>query len=416
MRLPNDNSTSLDHRPQLVFVWNYLNWGGAQIYFLAIMKVARQTWDITVILPAESSPEMIRYLDEVGVAYKLVDHHLDPAPAETLMRRLSRQFNRLSVELRTFRELLKFNVRDTVFHIEIAPWQSVAFLTAMSLRKAKVFLTLHNALPSAPRWRTMLWKSRLRFVSGLAGINFFVSNGDTKERLRGWVRDEFWDRIRVTFTAVHPPQIAEAAGAALERSAVLLAHGIPPEDFIVLCVGQFIDRKGRWTFLESARELLPLNRDITFVWVTPELPSLEDQQKIDRFGLGEKFRLILSKKLGGERLDVLKFFRIADVFVLPSYVEGLPIALLEAMALERPSISTNVYAIPEAIKHLETGILIEPGDGGALADAISMLKNDAALRERLARTGRQHVLDHFDERDAARLAVEAYEAALAGGR
>ncbi len=406
----------MDRKNRLVFVWNYLSWGGAQVYFLAIMKAAREAWDILVILPKASSPEILRYLKELDIQYKLVDYHVDFEPAPTLGRKLARQSTRIRVELRTFRELLRFDVRDTVFQIEIAPWQSVAFLTAMSLRRAKVFLTLHNFLPDAPRWRTAVWKSRFRFVSHLPGLNFFASNDDTKNRLRGWVNDNFWDRIRVTFTAVDPPQIAEAASAPFDRERMLAVHGVPPENFVVLCVGQFIDRKGRWIFLEAAREVLRSETGIAFVWLTPQMPSVEDRQRIAEFDLGEKFRLVHSEKLGKDRLDVLTFFRIADVFALPSYVEGLPIALLEAMALERPSISTNVYAIPEAVKHLETGILLEAGDAKALAGAILLLKSDPNLRARLGRNGREYVLEHFDERDAAASAIQAYEEALSDGR
>lgn len=72
-------------------------------------------------------------------------------------------------------------------------------------------------------------------------------------------------------------------------------------------------------------------------------------------------------KIGSTRLDILRFFRIAGIFALSSFVEGLPIALLEGMALGIPSISTRINGIPEAIKHMETGILIEAGDSGWLA-------------------------------------------------
>jgi glycosyltransferase involved in cell wall biosynthesis len=286
----------------------------------------------------------------------------------------------------------------------------------MSLRGSKVFITLHNFLPDASAIRQKLWKYRLTFVSYLPGLNFFTSNVDTKTRLRGLVNDKFWDRIKVTFTAVNPPQIDEALNAPFDRIETLKAHRISTSDLVVLSVGNFIDRKGRWVFLEAARRVLQSDPDITFVWLTPQLPSSEDEKRISEYGLGEKFRLVLSADLGSERLDVLTFFRIADVFTLPSYVEGLPIALLEAMALERPSISTNVYAIPEAVKDNETGLLIEAGDAAALADAILRLKEDQALRRRLSETGRSFVIANFDERDAAATAIAEYEEALPSER
>jgi glycosyltransferase involved in cell wall biosynthesis len=82
------------------------------------------------------------------------------------------------------------------------------------------------------------------------------------------------------------------------------------------------------------------------------------------------------------------------------------------MALGLPSISTNVYAIPEAIRHLDTGMLIEAGDSDALAKAIFKLKNDRELRDKLSNNGRKHVITNFDERDVARIAIKSYEGAL----
>ncbi len=403
----------MNRKRRLVFVWNYLSWGGAQVYFLAIMKRATENWDIIVHLPKASSPEIIEYLKQVGVNYDLVDHHLDQEPANGLVRKIARQLTRIGVEYRTFRALLKYDVRSTVFHIEIAPWQSVAFLTAMALRGAKVFLTLHNFLPKASSLREALWATRLRYVSYLPGIHFFTSNVDTKNRLRGLVSEKFWELIKITYTAVDPPQIDDALAIPFDRTRTLQKHGIPPDSFVVLCVGQFIDRKGRWVFLEAARQILGSQKDAaTFVWLTPQMPSAEEQKTIASYGLGDTLRLVHSPTLGKERIDVLSFFRIADVFALPSYVEGLPIALLEAMALKLPSISTNVYAIPEAVKHLKTGILIEAGDSDALAKAILKLKADPNLRTRLSTDGRKFVIENFDERDAAATALAAYEEAL----
>lgn len=403
-------------KKRLVFVWNYLSWGGAQVYFLAIMKIAKGDWDILVILPRASSPEIVRYLDELNIEYKFVDHQLDIEPANSFSRKLERQINRLKVEYRTFKELLDFDTRSTVFQIEIAPWQSITFLTAMALRGAKIFITMHNFLPDAPLWRRVIWKTRMQFVSRLPGVNFFCSNQDTKNRLRGWVSEKFWERVKVTFTAVNPPQIAAAAESPFDVAAARRKHGVATGDTVVLCVGQFIDRKGRWIFLGAAQKVVRSHSDISFVWLTPNRPTESDHEKIANFALGHKLRIVLSETLGSDRLDVLHFFRIADIFALPSYVEGLPIALLEAMALEIPSISTSVFGIPEAIKDRETGMLIPPGDSDALAEAILTLKDDPELRQRIAIRGREFVVKAFDERDAARLAIAEYTEALTGGR
>jgi glycosyltransferase involved in cell wall biosynthesis len=124
----------------------------------------------------------------------------------------------------------------------------------------------------------------------------------------------------------------------------------------------------------------------------------------------------LSENAGRNRLEVLSFFRIADIFALASYVEGIPGAMLEAMSLGLPSISTNVYGIPEALKDRETGLLIPPGDSKALADAILELKNDDELRSRVGRQGREYVRENFDDRATARIVIDEYTEALKRAR
>ncbi len=112
--------------------------------------------------------------------------------------------------------------------------------------------------------------------------------------------------------------------------------------------------------------------------------------------------------MGKEHIDLFNLLRIADVFSLPSYIEGLPISLLEAMALGIPSVSTDINGIPEAIKHLETGYLIAPGAVEELKNAIQTLKNDSTLRERLSKNGRGFVLANFSEEAVAKIAAKNY--------
>ena len=117
---------------------------------------------------------------------------------------------------------------------------------------------------------------------------------------------------------------------------------------------------------------------------------------------------IQSTEVGKEREDLFKLLLLADVFALPSYLEGLPISLLEAMALGKVVISTNVNGIPEAVRHLETGWLIEPGAVGELVEAIQTLKDDWNLREKLAQQGSRFVSKNFDESVAAQTACQGH--------
>jgi len=401
-----------DNKPKLIFLWTYTNWGGAQIYFFAIMKLAREEWDIVVALPRNSKSDLLTFLDQLGIRYELLDWHFDPLEETTFIGKLRRQIARARSEVATLRYLGRFDLSKSVLHIEVAPWQSWLLLLALAVRRANVFATLHNFRPSIALWRRLIWKIRLQIVSRLPGFHIFTSNIDTKENLKEWVTPKFWGQIPVTYTCVDPDEIRQAQAAAFDRDSERSRLGIHPNAFVVLSVGQFIDRKGRWTLLEAAKAVAVDASDIVFVWVMPEEPSEEDRIRIESNGLGSRFVPVLSSSRGNDRLAILTFFRVADAFALPSFVEGLPIALLEAMAMRIPSISTNVYAIPEAITDEETGLLIEAGDSDALAASILRIRNEVELRERIARSGSLFVLENFDERVAASICIDSYLRAL----
>ncbi|MFN0140371.1 MAG: glycosyltransferase family 4 protein [Pyrinomonadaceae bacterium] len=404
-----------ESRRKLIFFWPYVEWGGAQIYVLAIVKEALPNWNVTVVLPRASSAELIGFIEQAGAQIEFLDFQADLAEAQTIRRKLQRHVRRVTVEIASFRYLLRHRLRDSILHIDFPPWQSWIFFAALSLRGANVFMTMHNALPNKPAWRVPIWKMRLQFVSRLRGFHILTSNKDTKDRLRGWVESKFWENIKVTYTCVNPPEIQRVLTSSFSKNEVREKHGIGASSFVVLCVGQFVDRKGRWVFLEAAKIVAADHRDVEFVWLAPKLPSEIEQARIDSYNLDARFRIVLSESVGSTHEDVLRFFRIADTFALPSFVEGLPIALLEAMALEVPSISTNVYAIPEACKHMETGIIIDAGDARTLADAVVQLKLDAQLRARLAKHGSSFVLANFDERVASSIALAAYEGCFQDG-
>ena len=392
-------------------MWNYLEWGGAQIYFLAIMKEAKKNWDVKVILPKKSSPEFLKFLREIDVECEFIDTQIVFAPAFSIGERLKRQWRRIISELETYRHLKRYDLKETVLHLETAPWQSWILIFALSLR-GNVFVTMHNALPIISEWKKFIWSKRLNFLLGLKNFHLFVANQNAKDSIKSLVTRENWEKIILTRASINPAEIEQVFQADFSRQKLLEKHGIPKNKFLVLCVGQFINRKGRWIYLEAAKKILEQDRQVHFLWLTPVLPSPEDNKRIENYDLSESFQIVLSESLGKNRFDVLNFFRIADIFSLPSFFEGLPIAILEAMALGIPTISTNITAIPEAIKHFETGILVEPGDSDALASAILDLKRDGSLREKLSKNGRKFILENFDERKSAQIAIENYKKSL----
>ena len=304
------------------------------------------------------------------------------------------------------------NLENKILHLENAPWQSW-ILIYMLTRHGNVFFTMHNALSAdAPNWRKKVWSRRLNFLMNQKNFHIFAANQDSINSLRNFTKPKFRDKFVLTRASINPREIENVSRTEFRREELLKRHDLPTDKFIVLCVGQFIDRKGRWIFLEAAREIAKIHKEIYFVWLMPQLPDEEDRKKVDDFGLNDSFRMILSETIGKKREEILQFFRIADVFTLPSLWEGLPIAILEAMALGIATVSTDLNAIPEAVKNNQTGLLVKIGSSSDLKESILRLYNDKNLREKLAKTGREFVLENFDERYWAHIALENYKKCL----
>ncbi|HEX8371056.1 MAG TPA: glycosyltransferase family 4 protein [Pyrinomonadaceae bacterium] len=400
---------NFNHLPKKVLcVWNYLEWGGAQVYFLALMKEAKKHCEARAVLPEGSNEQLLKFLKDFDLPYEFVDSHTDSQPALTLKRKLARHFNKLRSEYVYCRYLKKFDLKSCAVHVEFAPWQSFAALFWLCT-KTKVFTTVHNSVRPQQWWRGWIWKFKFGVLSKFKNFHIFTANEDAKKCLREFVSPEFYDRVKVTYASINPPELLNAQKVGLDKKAICQKFNIPADKFLVLCVGQFIDRKGRWIFLEAAQKLLKENSDFAFVWISNSKPGEEDLHKAESFGLDENFVLITSEQVGKERGDLFNLMRLADIFALPSFVEGLPISMLEAMALGKAVVSTNINGIPEAVKHLETGWLIEPNNVDALVKAVRTLKNDKTLREKLARNGSEFVLKNFDERIAAQMAWQSYE-------
>jgi glycosyltransferase involved in cell wall biosynthesis len=118
----------------------------------------------------------------------------------------------------------------------------------------------------------------------------------------------------------------------------------------------------------------------------------------------------------GYRQDLPSVYAALDIFVLPSFNEGLPMTVIEAMASGTPVIASRVGAIPAVITHEQTGLLVEPGDTHGLARALDRLLGDPNLRHGLGQQGREHVRQHYTSRVMADQYLRMYEKVLEARR
>lgn len=160
----------------------------------------------------------------------------------------------------------------------------------------------------------------------------------------------------------------------------------------LLCVGRLTPAKGQAILLEAVAQLQSQNLPVhlTLVGMGPDSDSLK--------AYAEKLGISGQVQFTGavDQDHILGYYQTADVFVLPSFAEGLPVVLMEAMAMEIPCITTAITGVPELINSGENGLLVPASDVAGLADAIRQLANDAGLRRRLGQAGRQKVLADYN--------------------
>jgi len=118
----------------------------------------------------------------------------------------------------------------------------------------------------------------------------------------------------------------------------------------------------------------------------------------------------------GVRPDARRLMGGLDVFVVPSRQEGLPVALLEAMALERAVVATSVGGVPEVVQHEVNGIIVPPEDPGALAASVLGLLRDRDLAQRLGSAASRTVEERFSSARMAEELVQVYRQVLSGPR
>jgi glycosyltransferase involved in cell wall biosynthesis len=172
------------------------------------------------------------------------------------------------------------------------------------------------------------------------------------------------------------------------------AVGLDPNRPVIGTVGRLEDRKGHDQLLLALRRLAAgangRRPQGLFVGDGPLRGRLESQAR--ELGLAGDVRF------AGTVQDVRPFLAAMDVFVLPSWAEGMSNALMEAMAAARPAVATAVGGNPELVTHRTTGLLVPPGDAGAIADAAQSLLGDEEWARGLAVAAQAFVTERFGAR------------------
>jgi colanic acid/amylovoran biosynthesis glycosyltransferase len=201
-----------------------------------------------------------------------------------------------------------------------------------------------------------------------------------------------WDKIEVVYMGVDP----EAFSARPFRA--------NPERVEILCVGRLAPVKAQHILI-GAVDLVRRDHPNVLLHIVgggPDRKSLEAE--VAARGLEKS--VIFHGFTAQDKLDEL--YRQADIFALPSFAEGVPGVLMEAMAMEIPCVATWITGIPELIRNGVDGLLVAPSDVEAFAEALHQLIADPELRKRIGEAGCVQVLDKFDLRANSAALAEVF--------
>jgi glycosyltransferase involved in cell wall biosynthesis len=276
--------------------------------------------------------------------------------------------------LRALLESLRANPCDVVnTHSSTDSWLAALALAILG-RPMPIVRTRHI---SAPVPRGML--SRWLYMRAASRV---VTTGEAlKQQL---VRDNGFSESRIDSV---PTGIDAGRFRPGERKASRARFGLPQDKILVGIAATLRSWKGH-AFLIEAMTRLPEHIELVIVGDGPQREALE--QRIAALDLKGRVRM------QGQQADVLPWLRALDIFALPSFAnEGVPQALVQAMLVELPCVTTPVGGIPELAEHERTALLVAPRDPVALAAAIERLAGNEGLRRELGEAARKHCVEGY---------------------
>lgn len=323
--------------------------------------------------PAERTEAMLSRAQELGAELIRTPHPRDPAYGDEVEAALRER-------------------RVEVFHGHVGTGRE-DFGGARAARRAGVPVvvqTLHLPWMLRGRYQRREFHRSIREVDRL----ITVSGAQRSTYLRIGVPPEL-----VTTVANGVPPLGAGPGRAEARRRL----GLDPHQPVLLTVGRLIVMKGHRYLVDALPQLRSRFPELAAVVIGEGHTVGELVERAEAAGVGEALRL------PGHRDDARELLDAADVFVLPSLHEGMPLVLLEAMAAGVPVVATRVVGTTEVVQDGVTGLLVPPADPGALAVALEKVLEDPTLRASLAQAGAAAYRSRFTARRMALDTLAIYD-------
>lgn len=308
--------------------------------------------------------------------------------------------------LRAFQDIRRLAARVDILHVHGARAALFGRLAAASLgrRRPHTVYTIHGfAAPHHPKPRRALLLAIERALAPITDRFIAVSWAERDALLAAGIGS--LEKVKVVWNGI---DMARFRDVAVNRAAQRTALDLPPDAPLITTVCRLYKPRDFDTLLRAFRdvaEAIP-SAHLLIAGDGPYRPQVKSL--IGRLGLDDRV------KLAGFRQDVPQILAASDIFVLSTALwEGLPLTVLEAMASGLPVVASDVGGIAEAVRNMETGIIIPQKDPQALSEALLELLADREKAVAMGQMGRERAEVHFTRERMARETMEIYEA-LAG--
>lgn len=253
-------------------------------------------------------------------------------------------------------------------------------------------------------------RSRAFFITmeRIAALQSHAILSQSAEDVETAVRERICRReaIQLLGNGIDLARFNPAAKSEPERAAERERLGIPRGATVIGFVGRLVEEKGIPELFEAFRGVLRAHPEARLLVVGPTDESKADALRPERaaaYGIAD------ACVFPGFRTDVEAMYAVMDVFVLPSHREGFPRAVMEASAMGKPVVATDIRGCREAVVHERSGLLVPVKDPTALGAALDRLLRDPELRARLGAGAVEVARERFDEQRVFRTVKETYE-------
>jgi glycosyltransferase involved in cell wall biosynthesis len=269
--------------------------------------------------------------------------------------------------------------------------------------------TIHGLYLPETRWgwQRALFNLLERITMRWSHLNLSQNKEDVAYAIRHRITHR--DKIRFLGNGIDLSRFDPKLYPASRRELIRKSLGFSPEHTVIGIVARFVAEKGYRELIEAAKRIRKAAPEARFLFIG-EVDAEKPDALSPNLLLEDNLQEVVS--FLGHRDDIADLIAAMDIFVLPSYREGMPRSLMEASAMGRASVATNIRGSREVVDHQSTGLLVKARSSHALAEAILLLISNVGLRQRLGAAAREKAIADFDERRAYNSVVSAYDELL----